>query len=146
MRPFSLTSTLSLLSPAVEVIMANPVVHFEIIGRDPAGLRRFYKALFGWDADIDSPVAPQISNAGDYGFISPPADGHPVAGGIGGGASFHPRSLFYVGVDDVADALQMAESLGATIALAPSQNPNGALVVGQFLDPEGNLIGVAGPR
>ncbi|MCP2032228.1 putative enzyme related to lactoylglutathione lyase [Okibacterium sp. HSC-33S16] len=126
--------------------MANPVVHFEIIGRNPAELRRFYKALFGWDADTDSAVAPQISDTGDYGFISPPVNGHPVAGGIGGGAAFQPRALFYVGVDDVEDALELAKSLGATTALAPSHNPNGKLVVGQFFDPEGNLIGAAGPR
>jgi hypothetical protein len=29
--------------------------------------------------------------------------------------------------------------------MGPVANPNGKLVVGHFADPEGNLIGVAGP-
>ena len=47
--------------------MGNAVVHFEIIGRNPAALREFYRALFGWEADTDSPVAPQVSDAGEIG-------------------------------------------------------------------------------
>ena len=62
--------------------MPNTVVHFEIIGRDPAALRRFYAELFGWHADTDSPVAPEISDAGDYGFLTPAADAQPVAAGV----------------------------------------------------------------
>ncbi|HUA45695.1 MAG TPA: hypothetical protein VMA77_10730 [Solirubrobacteraceae bacterium] len=59
--------------------MGQPVVHFEIIGADPAGLRGFFGDLFGWEFDTSGAVA------------------------------------------------------------------NG-LVVGHFTDPEGNLVGVAGPR
>lgn len=125
--------------------MANSVVHFEIIGRDPAALRRFYASLFGWHADTDSPVAAEISAAGEYGFIEPAPDGQAIAGGIGGGPDFEPQVLFYVGVDDVSQTLELAESLGARRILGPAANPNGTLVVGQFTDPEGNLVGVAGP-
>ena len=32
--------------------MGQPVVHFEIIGSDPATLRRYYAELFGWDFQI----------------------------------------------------------------------------------------------
>jgi len=124
--------------------MPNPVVHFEIIGRDPAALRRFYGELFGWVADTDSPVAPEISDAGDYGFITAQAE-QGIPGGIGGGPGFTPHAVFYVGVADVEEALRSAEALGATRVLGPSANPNGALVVGHFVDPEGNLVGVAGP-
>jgi predicted enzyme related to lactoylglutathione lyase len=28
--------------------MAQPVVHFEIIGEDPARLREYFSELFGW--------------------------------------------------------------------------------------------------
>jgi len=125
--------------------MPNPIVHVEIIGRDPAALRDFYARLFGWSADTDSPVAPEISDAGNYGFIEPPEAGAAVAGGIGGGAAFRPHTVFYVGVDDVGGALKRAETLGAIRVLGPAANPNGSLVVGQFTDPEGNLVGVAGP-
>ena len=63
--------------------MGNPVVHFEIIGKNPAALKAFYRALFGWEADVDSPVAPQVSDAGAYGFIasSATADGAAIPGG-----------------------------------------------------------------
>jgi uncharacterized protein len=75
--------------------VGNPVVHFEIIGRNPAALKEFYRALFGWEADAVSPVAPQVSDAGAYGFIasSATAYGSAIPGGIGGGPSFHPHAL-----------------------------------------------------
>jgi hypothetical protein len=31
--------------------MGQPVVHFEIIGKDPARLRGYYGELFGWEFD-----------------------------------------------------------------------------------------------
>ena len=37
---------------------------------DVATSNEFYRALFGWEADADSPVAPQVSDAGAYGFIA----------------------------------------------------------------------------
>jgi hypothetical protein len=52
--------------------------------------------------------------------------------------------MFYVGVPDVEAALQKAKSLGGIRRLGPARAPTG-LVVGHFTDPEGNLIGVAGP-
>jgi predicted enzyme related to lactoylglutathione lyase len=29
--------------------MRNPVVHFEVLGRDPSALRKFYSEAFGWE-------------------------------------------------------------------------------------------------
>jgi predicted enzyme related to lactoylglutathione lyase len=123
------------------------LLHFEIIGRDPPALRAFYRALFGWETENDSPVAPQVSDAGAYGFIasSATADGSTIPGGIGGGPSFRPHALFYVGVPNVGAALEKAQRLGGSLVMGPAANPNGKLVVGHFADPEGNLIGVAGP-
>lgn len=37
--------------------MGNSVVHFELIGPDPARLRAFYSQMFGWDAPPGAPVA-----------------------------------------------------------------------------------------
>jgi predicted enzyme related to lactoylglutathione lyase len=45
----------------------------------------------------------------------------------------------------VEAALTQAEELGGTRLSGPHRNPNNELSVGFFLDPEGNLIGVAGP-
>ncbi len=127
--------------------MPQPVVHFEIIGRDPDALRRFYADLFDWQADTDAQVAPEVSDAGAYGFIDRTSlpDGTGIPGGIGGGARFAPKTVFYVFVDDVAAALADAERLGGRTVMGPAANPNGELTVAHFTDPEGNLIGLAGP-
>ncbi|MET8526497.1 VOC family protein [Micromonospora sp. NPDC005172] len=121
--------------------MAQPVVHFEIIGTDPTKLRGYYGQLFGWRFDTGGSVAPSISAAGDYGFAE--LDG--VPGGIGGGTGFDPHVVFYVGVPDVEAALQQAERLGGIRRMGPDRAPGRDLVVGHFTDPEGNLVGLAGP-
>ena len=117
------------------------VVHVEIIGREPARLREFYRELFGWNAE-DAPVAPEVSDVDSYGFIQPAGDA--PAGGIGGGAGFTPHTIFYVGVDDVEAALAKAVELGGTRVLGPAKNDGTGIVVGHLRDPEGNVIGVAG--
>ncbi len=127
--------------------MGQPVVHFEIIGTDPATLRRYYGDLFGWEFDTAGPVAESVSQQGDYGFTDPtPSSGGPgIPGGVGGGAGYLPHVVFYVGVPDVEAALQKAESLGGVRKMGPERAPGRDLVVGHFADPEGNLIGLAGP-
>jgi hypothetical protein len=50
--------------------MGQPVVHFEIIGTDPAKLRSYYAELFGWEFDTGdaateaSPAPPSRRPAG----------------------------------------------------------------------------------
>jgi hypothetical protein len=121
------------------------VVHFEVIGRDPDQLRRYYRNLFGWIFDTPSPVAKEVSDVNSYGFIEliTADDGTGIRGGIGGGDGYDSHAVFYVGVQDVEAALQRAETLGGTRVMGPAASPNG-LVVGHFKDPEGTLIGVAG--
>jgi predicted enzyme related to lactoylglutathione lyase len=128
--------------------MTNPVVHFEIIGKDPSVLAEYYDQLFAWKVDMNSPVAPEISQEGNYGFIDKITtdDGTGIPGGIGGGNAFTPHSIFYVGVPDVEAALTKAQELGGTRILGPVVKPGGGLVVGHFADPEGTVIGVAGPK
>lgn len=126
--------------------MAQSVVHFEIIGRDPEKLRHYYADLFGWTFDTSHSVAKEISEAGNYGFVNPAADGPVIAGGIGGGEGYAGHAIFYVGVPDIETALQLAETLGGKRVLGPAKRPDGGLVVGHFTDPEGHLIGVAGPQ
>ena len=126
--------------------MAQPVVHFEIIGRDPAGLRRYYAELFGWDFDTSGPVAPSVSEPGKYGFTEAGRadDAGGIPGGVGGGEGHRPHVVFYVGVPDVAAALDRAESLGGRRAMGPERSPGTGLVVAHFTDSEGNLVGLAG--
>lgn len=126
--------------------MGQPVVHFEIIGTDPQGLRSFYGDLFQWEFDTNVPVADAVSDAGSYGFIDryTTDDGTGIRGGVGGGPAHASQAIFYVGVPSVAAALTEAERLGGTRVLGPESNPGNDLVIGHFRDPEGNVIGVAG--
>jgi predicted enzyme related to lactoylglutathione lyase len=125
--------------------MAQPVVHFEVIGRHPDQLRRYYGDLFGWTFETASPVAEEVSDPDSYGFIDLVAanDGTGIRGGIGGGQGYDSHAVVYVAVQDVEAALQRAESLGGARVMGPARSPNG-LVVGHFKDPEGTLMGVAG--
>jgi predicted enzyme related to lactoylglutathione lyase len=126
--------------------MADPVVHFEIVGTDPERLREYYQALFGWEFTTPSPVAAEVSDADQYGFLDliQADDGAGIRGGLGGGAGFAAHAIFYVGVPAVAEALERAEALGGTQLMGPVTSPNG-LVVAHFRDPEGTVIGLAGP-
>jgi uncharacterized protein len=69
--------------------------------------------------------------------------GDGINGGVGGGEGYEGRVLFYVSVPNVEAALKKAESLGGKRRMGPEGTPR-TIVVGQFTDPEGHLIGVAG--
>jgi uncharacterized protein len=122
--------------------MGQPVVHFEIIGSDPAKLRSYYGELFGWEFDIGDAATEAVSEPGSYGFVDGGTTGG-INGGVGGGEGYEGRVVFYVGVPNVEAALEKAESLGGKRRMGPEGTP-GTLVVGQFTDPEGHVIGVAG--
>jgi predicted enzyme related to lactoylglutathione lyase len=125
--------------------VGQPVVHFEIIGQDPAKLRSFFGDLFGWEFQTGDATTETVSEPGNYGFIDGSTTDGGINGGVGGGAGYEPRVVFYVGVPDVEAALQKAEALGGKRQMGPEGNP-GTLVVAHFTDPEGNLIGIAGPN
>ena len=124
-------------------ILGQPVVHFEIIGRDPAKLRSYYGELFGWEFQTGDAVTDAVSEPGSYGFVDGNTTDSGINGGVGGGEGYEGRVRFYVGVPNVEAALKKAESLGGKRRMGP-EGTTGTLVVGQFTDPEGHLIGVAG--
>jgi uncharacterized protein len=111
--------------------MTSPgVVHWEIQARDGAAQQRFYGELFGWAVDAGNPMG--------YGMVKPPA-GPSIGGGIGSTADV-PRATFYVWVPSIDAALEKAAALGGH-AVMPRTNL-GMVVMGQFRDPEGNVIGL----
>jgi uncharacterized protein len=123
--------------------VGQPVVHFEIIGADPAKLRSYYSGLFGWAFDVGDAATEAVSAPGDYGFVDANTNDGGINGGVGGGATFEGQVLVYIGVPNVEAALEKAERLGGKRRMGPEGTPGG-LVVGHFTDPEGNLVGVAG--
>jgi predicted enzyme related to lactoylglutathione lyase len=124
--------------------VGQPVVHFEVIGKDGAALQSFFGELFGWNIDTNNPM--------NYGLVqrdeNVTPEGIGIGGGIGGGPEGYPGHVtFYVEVPDVEAALAKAESLGGTRMMGPDEVMEG-LEIGQFTDPEGHLIGVVktGPQ
>jgi predicted enzyme related to lactoylglutathione lyase len=118
--------------------MGQPVVHFEVAGRDGAALRSFYSELFGWRIDANNPM--------NYGIVqrdeNVSADGVGIGGGIAQGPEGYPGHVtFYVEVPNVEAALAHVESLGGTRMMGPDEVMEG-LVIGLFNDPEGHTIGL----
>ena len=120
--------------------MGQPVVHFEIIGKDGEALHKYYSELFGWEIDADNPM--------NYGMVAREgnvnAEGVGIGGGVAGYADFPSRVTFYVEVPDVEEALAKAESLGGTRIMGPDTFAD-QVELGQFADPEGHVIGVVKP-
>ena len=119
--------------------MGQPVVHFEIIGRDPDRLQAYYSGLFGWKIDANNPMR--------YGLVTREgnvnSEGIGIGGGVGGpGPEDYPGHVtFYVEVPDVEAALAKAESLGGSRVMGPEKVMD-QIEIGLFNDPEGHVIGV----
>lgn len=118
--------------------MGQPVVHFEITGRDGEKLQGYYSELFGWDIDAN--------NEFKYGTIQREGNTNADGVGIGGGIATGPQGYeghvtVYVQVPDVEAALAKAESLGGSRMMGPDEVMEG-LTIGLFRDPEGHVMGV----
>jgi predicted enzyme related to lactoylglutathione lyase len=118
--------------------MGQPVVHFEVIGKDAEKLRSYYSELFGWEFDSDNPmnygVVPRQGNTN--------ADGAGIGGGVGGAPEgYDGHVTFYVEVPDVEAALAKAESLGGSRMMGPDKVME-QTEIGLVNDPEGHVIGV----
>ena len=118
--------------------MGQPVVHFEVIGKDGGKLQSYYAELFGWEIDAENPMS--------YGIVPREGNTNPDGVGIGGGVGTGPEGYdghitFYVEVADVEAALAKAESLGGTRMMGPETIMDG-VELGQFTDPEGHLVGL----
>jgi predicted enzyme related to lactoylglutathione lyase len=112
--------------------MANPVTHFEVLGKDAGALQRFYGEAFGWQM--------QDVMQGAY-YMANPGEGA-IQGGVGaapGGSDGHVT--FYVEVDDPAAALERIGKLGGKTVQEPMDVPEGPTIA-LFADPEGHVVGL----
>lgn len=132
--------------------MGQPVVRFEIEGRDGKALMSFYSDLFGWDIATSD-------HAPHYGIVQRDANTNAEGVGIAGAVSEVPEPpsstwqgltrsqgyeghvTVYVEVPDVDAALAHAERLGGRRMMGPDE-VTGGVVIGKFTDPEGRLIGL----
>jgi len=118
--------------------VGQPVVHFEVVGKDGEKLQTYYSELFGWEIKVDNPM--------NYGMVDREGNLGDNGVGIGGGVGQGPPGYdghvtFYVAVPDVEEALAKAESLGGQRIMGP-ENIMDMVTLGQFKDPEGNMVGV----
>ena len=116
--------------------MEDPVVFFEVLGRDGDRLRQFYGDLFGWTVSKAPPPM-------DYGMVT--RDDAGIEGGIGvdtDGGDGH--TIFYVHADDPQASLDRAEGLGGRTLMPPTELPGGG-VIALFADPEGHKVGLYKP-
>lgn len=110
--------------------MANPVVHFEIVGEGGEQLQPFYRELFGWKIDADNPY--------QYGMTDTGGEG--INGGIGPSPG-QSRVTIYVQVPDLPAALDRAQRLGGKTVMEPMEIPGGGMIA-MFADPLGNVLGL----
>jgi predicted enzyme related to lactoylglutathione lyase len=111
--------------------MAHPI-HCEIRSTDPDATRDFFGKLFGWKYSEGGFPGYTFVDTGDetevYTAISP----------LQGEAD---QVLFFIGVEDVAAALEDAEKHGGKIVQPATEAPN--VTFGVFADPQGHQVGVA---
>lgn len=113
--------------------MGNPIVWFEIMGNSGAELQAFYSTMFGWKFDM-APGTP------GYGMV--PCQEGSIPGGVGAAQQGPGYVTIYVGVDDAAAALALAEANGGETVVPPMVLPDGT-TIGLFTDPQGQMVGVA---
>ena len=109
--------------------MANPVMHWQVLTKQPKKLEEFYSALFGWKVSGENALGyRQVdtnSKEGIHGGFWPISE-----------KEGHSMVQLFIRVDDVNEHAKRAEKLGAHIVIPPQTLPGGdemAVVV----DPDG---------
>jgi uncharacterized protein len=115
---------------AVAEDWARPVVHWEIVARDPERQAAFYRELFNWEIA----AGPIMQIPAGLGGPEPGPSGHIRRGG-------DPAVLLYVQVRDLRASLVRAGQLGGTVITEPFDVPNGPTIAA-INDPEGNALGL----
>jgi predicted enzyme related to lactoylglutathione lyase len=112
--------------------MPNPVVHFEVLGRDAQALQSFYAKVFDW---------PMESVMDTYAMVKPGGESG-INGGVGAAMQGGPgHSIFYVEVQDLQSTLDQVEAAGGSTVQPPMDVPGGPSIA-LFRDPDGNLVGL----
>ena len=115
--------------------MSDPVLWFEVVGKDGGELRKFYSKLFGWE------IASATGDT-DYGLVSAANGG--IGGGVGASQDGGPGHVtFFVEVDDPSAYLKKAEKLGGKVLVSPTELPDYHLTFAYLTDPEGHVIGLS---
>ena len=115
--------------------MGNPVVHWELMSKDPANVSAFYEKIFGWTIQH----IPEMN----YYMVETGGDG-----GINGGilkpqreGTWPGNMLFYINVDDLDAYKKKIVAAGGKIHVEQQEVP-GMGSFSLFTDPEGRMMGL----
>lgn len=104
--------------------MPAPIVFLDLAGPDSHALRKFYNTVFDWP-----PSAEPIFSPGSAADLQMTIREDP------------PEKVIYIGVPDVTGALAAVEAAGGKIDV-PRFKAQSGVVLGLFLDPAGNRMGL----
>jgi len=119
--------------------MGNPVVHFELMSKNPAKVSDFYAKTFGWKVKHMPEINYRIvdTDAKDSGMPG-------INGGIVKPDKPEPwpgNMLCYILVDDLAAYRKKVKAAGGKIHVEEQEVPGmGTLCL--FTDPEGRMMGL----
>jgi uncharacterized protein len=118
-----------------ESAMGRPVVHWELMSKDPAKVSDFYAKIFGWKIqhhpEMNYRIVDTGSEAGINGGIVKPEREGPWPGNM----------LFYIDVDDLAAYRKKIVAAGGKIHVEQQKVP-GMGKFSLFTDPEGRMMGL----
>ena len=115
--------------------MGRPVVHWELMSKDPARVAAFYEELFGWKIDYVPQLNYRLVNTGaeigiNGGIVKPDREG-PWPGNM----------VLYIDVDDLATYRSKVVAAGGKIHVEAQEVPGmGSFCL--FSDPEGSMMGL----
>jgi predicted enzyme related to lactoylglutathione lyase len=121
-----------------ELIMGNPVVHWELMSKDPAKVADFYAKLFDWKVkhipELNYRMVETGSEIGINGGIVKPDREGPWPGNM----------VLYIAVEDLAAYRKKIVAAGGKIHVEEQEVP-GMGTLSLFTDPEGRMMGLWKP-
>ena len=115
--------------------MGNPVVHWELMSKDPEKVSAFYQKVFDWKIQHRPELNYRLVDTGaklgiNGGIVKPDREGP------------WPGTMFvYIAVDDLAAYRKKVVAAGGTIHVEEQEVP-GMGAFSLFTDPEGRMMGL----
>jgi predicted enzyme related to lactoylglutathione lyase len=114
--------------------MGRPVVHWELMSKDPAKISAFYEQIFGWKVQHLPEMNYRLVDTGgkgiNGGILKPPRP-EPWPGNM----------LLYIDVDDLAAYRKRIIAAGGKIQVEEQEVPDMGWFT-LFTDPEGRMMGL----